>query len=172
MIDAGTYLTKTASSGDGTSLRVQDASYFYDGYGIDGDPGDLIQIQGQTATARVIDIDYQNNILTLDKALTWDAGKGVSLTLNGTAPDLGAYEYTYQQQQQGLLYGDVSGEGGVTAYDAALAAQYSVDPINHPLTPAQIKAADVTGDGQVSAYDAALIARRAVGFPDKFPVEG
>ena len=69
-----------------------------------------------------------------------------------------------------VLYGDVSGDGNLSAYDASLAAQYAVGSIT--LTAEQITRADVTGDGNVSAYDASLIAQKAVGLIDKFPVEG
>jgi len=69
----------------------------------------------------------------------------------------------------GLLYGDVSGDSEITAYDAALTAQASVGIIT--LTPGQITKADVSGDGEVSAYDAALIAQYSVGIIDHFPVE-
>ena len=69
----------------------------------------------------------------------------------------------------GFLYGDVSGEGEISAYDAALTAQAAVALIT--LTSDQAKAADVDGNGEVTAYDAALIAQRAVGLIDKFPVE-
>jgi len=69
-----------------------------------------------------------------------------------------------------VIYGDVSGDGEVTAYDAALAAQASVGIIT--LTPEQTVKADVSGDGEVSAYDAALIAQYSVGIINKFPVEG
>jgi hypothetical protein len=68
-----------------------------------------------------------------------------------------------------ILYGDVSGDGGLSAYDASLAAQYAAGLIT--LTAEQISKADVTGDGSVSAYDASLIAQKAVGLISKFPVE-
>jgi len=83
----------------------------------------------------------------------------------GAAWDIGAYEYS-----SGFLYGDTSGDNQISAYDAALAAQYSVGLIS--LTQEQIQKADVSGDKQVTAYDAALIAQRAVGLIGKFPVEG
>jgi parallel beta-helix repeat protein len=79
--------------------------------------------------------------------------------------DRGAIEYV----EGVILYGDVSGEGEVSAYDAALTAQAAVGLIT--LTADQTKAADVSGEGEVSAYDAALIAQYAVGLIDKFPVE-
>jgi len=69
-----------------------------------------------------------------------------------------------------VLYGDVSGDSEVTAYDAALTAQASVSIIT--LTAEQTVKADVSGDGEVSAYDAALIAQFSVGIINKFPVEG
>ena len=68
-----------------------------------------------------------------------------------------------------IRYGDVSGDGEITAYDAALTAQAAVGLIT--LSVEQTLKADVNGDSEVTAYDAALIAQRAVGLIDKFPVE-
>ncbi|MBF0532954.1 MAG: DUF4838 domain-containing protein [Candidatus Omnitrophica bacterium] len=56
--------------------------------------------------------------------------------------------------------GDVSGDGKVTSYDAALTARYVVGLVT--LTPDQIKKADISHDGKVSAWDAVLIARKAL----------
>ncbi len=93
LIDAGDFLTKTAEAKtNSTSLRVQDARYFYDGYGIAGEQGDLIQLQGGTTTARVVAVDYATNTLTLDRPLSWNAGQGVTLLFGGNAPDIGAFE--------------------------------------------------------------------------------
>lgn len=92
-INKGIFVTKTVSAGSGASLQVQDASYFYDGYGIAGELGDLIQLEGQTARARITAIDYATNTLTLDRPLTWNAAQGVHLAYSGSAPDMGAYEY-------------------------------------------------------------------------------
>jgi len=94
MIDAGTYLTTTRAAGTGTEMPVSDAKYFYDGYGIEGEAGDTIQLAGQTTRARITDINYNTNTLTLDRSLTWTAGQGVSLVYSGNGPDIGAYEYT------------------------------------------------------------------------------
>jgi len=80
--------------------------------------------------------------------------------------------YTYPHPLQGgstILYGDVSGDSVVSAYDAALVAQAAVGLIS--FTQDQLKAGDVSGDGIISAYDAALIAQKAVGLITKFPVE-
>jgi uncharacterized repeat protein (TIGR02543 family) len=88
-INAGGFLTKTTSAGSGTSIPVQDAGYFFDGWGYL--EGDLIQLQGQTVRARILSIS--GNTLVVDKSLTWSAGQGVSLPYQGAAPDIGAYEY-------------------------------------------------------------------------------
>jgi len=69
----------------------------------------------------------------------------------------------------GILYGDVSENGDVSAYDASLAAQYAVGLIS--LSSDQITKADVTGNGDVSATDASWIARKAVDASVVFPVE-
>ena len=92
MIDAGAYLTRTASDGAGTALRVEDPTWFFDGFGISGEAGDLIQLEGQAVTARVRGIDLTSGTLTLDRALTWRAGQGVSLAYSGSGPDVGAFE--------------------------------------------------------------------------------
>jgi len=93
MIDAGAFLTSTVGSGSGASMPVEDVGYFYDGYDIPGEQGDLIQLQGHTQTARIVDIDYDNNILILETPLSWTAGQGVGLTYSGSGPDMGAYEF-------------------------------------------------------------------------------
>lgn len=55
--------------------------------------GDLIQLAGQTGTARIVAIDYAANTLTLDSPLSWAAGTGVGQPYAGAGPDQGAYEY-------------------------------------------------------------------------------
>jgi hypothetical protein len=75
-------------------MSVADASYFYDGYGIPGELGDEIQLQGQATVARVLAVDLATNRLTLDRSLSWTAGTGVSLRYTGSKPDPGAYEST------------------------------------------------------------------------------
>ncbi|MBW2990902.1 right-handed parallel beta-helix repeat-containing protein [Candidatus Woesearchaeota archaeon] len=92
MINAGAWLTKTTSSGSSSrTLRVEDAGYFMDGWGII--EGDLIQLQGQTATARITNVNYGTNTLTISTSLSWSSGTGVALAYSGSAPDIGAYEH-------------------------------------------------------------------------------
>ncbi len=93
MIDVGTFLTSTTSAGSGNIMQVSDAGYFYDGYGIWGEQGDIMQL-GSGGKARITKIDYSTNTLTLNQSLTWVNGHGVSLAYSGGKPDIGAYEYT------------------------------------------------------------------------------
>ena len=92
MKDAGIFLTKTVGAGRGKTMKVQDASYFYDGYQIPGEIGDIIQIEGSHQTARIVKIDQKQQTLTFDRSLSWKDGAGISLAFYGKAPDLGAYE--------------------------------------------------------------------------------
>jgi hypothetical protein len=90
-VDNGGFLTRTTTAGDNsTVLRVEDAGYFTDGHGVV--PGDIIQIEGQTATAGIAGVDYGSNTITLDTPLSWETGIGVSLPYSGDRPDQGAYE--------------------------------------------------------------------------------
>jgi parallel beta helix pectate lyase-like protein len=100
MINAGEFLTRTRSSGSGYQIPVDDASYFSDGFGIID--GDLIQLKGQTVTAKIVSIDYKSNIITIDRALSWNAGDGLTLPYSGSAPDIGAYEYQSTDQPLSL----------------------------------------------------------------------
>jgi hypothetical protein len=90
--DKGAFLTTTSGSGSGKTLKVADSGYFHDGFGIPGELGDRIQIEGGSGSARVVAVDRTAHTLTLDAALTWSDGKGVSLSFGGQAPDVGAHE--------------------------------------------------------------------------------
>lgn len=123
MINAGAFLTTTTSSGSGTSIVVADASYFFDGWGIPGEQGDLIQLQGQTETARIVSIDYDNDRITVDRSLSWSADQGVSLPYRGSAPDIGAFEYastettTYALNTSGA-HGTITKTPNQSSYDS------------------------------------------------------
>ena len=70
---------------------------------------------------------------------------------------------------EGVLFGDVSGDGRVTPYDAVFVLRHIVGL--EDLSQEALEAADVSGDGKITAYDAALILRRVVGLIENFPVE-
>jgi hypothetical protein len=91
-IDTGIFVASATSSGSGSTMTVDDASYFYDGFGIDGEVGDLIQLESSTTTARIISINYDTNTIQLDKSVSWTSGQGIALAYTGDAPDVGAFE--------------------------------------------------------------------------------
>ncbi len=107
-IATGTYLTTVAAgdSGSGTSLVVNNAAYFQDGYGLSNAystvNGDCIAVGTASNHVCVTAVNYTTNTLTLASSISRSAGQGVYLysksdgvqVLTGSAPDMGAYPYT------------------------------------------------------------------------------
>ena len=62
-------------------------------FGIEGELGDEIRVKGHPETARILEIDYENHTLMLDRSLSWEQGDGVHLGFQGEAPDVGAFEH-------------------------------------------------------------------------------
>ncbi len=91
--DAGRFLTYAVSSGKGKVLTVADAAFFYDGFGIVSEIGDLIAVGTPTNIARIIAVDREKNQLTLDRELTWQDHDPVGFPWSGAAPDIGVYEH-------------------------------------------------------------------------------
>ncbi len=92
LIDAGAFFTQATADGEGQRLVVEDAQWFYDGYGLPGERGDLIAVGTADNVARIISADYDENVLELDRALQWGQGDPVSLPWTGHAPDIGVVE--------------------------------------------------------------------------------
>ena len=92
LIDAGQWLTSTRSEGSGRIVAVQDAGWFYDGYGIVGEQGDLVQFEGQSDSYRIVSVDDSARTITLATDASWRAGQGLALAWQGDGPDIGAYE--------------------------------------------------------------------------------
>ncbi len=94
LIGAAAFLTVTVgAAGNSRQMTVKDAGFFFDGFGIEGQRGDLVQLEGQSQTARVVAIDYQTRTLSLNRPLSWRDEQGVSLAFVGKRPDVGAYEH-------------------------------------------------------------------------------
>jgi hypothetical protein len=112
MIDAANFLTSTTNSGSNSqSLSVQDASYFMDGWGVI--EGDVIQLEDKPGLphrqrAQIENVDYDANTITVDAPFTWSSGQGVSLAYEGSAPDIGAFEY---QEEEGPCPGECCSQG-------------------------------------------------------------
>jgi hypothetical protein len=111
-IDAGDFLTRTTGSGSGNVIPVVDAGYFTDGWGIV--EGDLVQLEGQTGTVRITSVDYAGNLLTVDQALSWTAGQGVTSPYQGACPDMGVYELGMDADTDGDGLSDVVEAGLLT----------------------------------------------------------
>ncbi|MGI6082403.1 MAG: right-handed parallel beta-helix repeat-containing protein [Limnochordia bacterium] len=92
LLDGGAFLTMAVGTGQGLEIPVKDASFFYDGFGIEGELGDLIAIGSADQVARVVKVDRARQTLTVDREVTWTEGDGLSLAWSGNAPDMGVYE--------------------------------------------------------------------------------
>ncbi len=90
-INQGAFLTKTVGAGTGTIVTLEDVGFFTNGFGVT--VGDLINIKDQNKQFEIVDVDYVNNVITLDKTTSWDDGTGVSLVCIDNMPDVGVYEY-------------------------------------------------------------------------------
>ena len=78
--------------------------------------------------------------------------------------------FTLDTRATVVLYGDVSDNGEVTAFDAALILRHTVKLI--ALAGRDSVAADVSGVDGISPYDVSLVLQYVVGKIEHFPVEG
>lgn len=92
LIDGGAFLTRATADGEGLRLQVEDAQWFYDGFGIAGEHGDPVAVGSAENVARVVSADYESDVLELDRPLQWSEGDAVSLPWAGEAPDVGVFE--------------------------------------------------------------------------------
>jgi hypothetical protein len=92
-INAGGPITYANGAGtNSTQLACDHVRWAYDGFGISGETGDQIIINGQSRT--VADIDYTNKTITLSSTATWSNNDPVYLTAyGGTSPDMGAIQF-------------------------------------------------------------------------------
>ncbi len=84
-------LPKTINSGTGKTLRVADAGYFTDGFGIV--EGDTIRV-GSNPAVRIMNINYSTNEITVDRNISWSSNNGVNLDFSGARPDMGVIDAT------------------------------------------------------------------------------
>jgi hypothetical protein len=94
-VDNGVPLThSTNSSREGDFLAVEDAGYFFDGWGILS--ADSVRI-GRGLPVRIVTVDYDRNTLRLSDVRSWGVGEGVeyfrSDRSSGRSPDIGAHEF-------------------------------------------------------------------------------
>lgn len=158
-IDKGSFLTKTVNSGNGTVIKVEDAGYFFDGFGVT--EGDLIKI-GNNSPVRIINIDYKKNTLVVSKQISWTSNSDVSLNYFGESPDIGLYEFGFNelfeskpeiQVTDAIDFGDVilgktyfkeieisnTGDESLIISDILLPAEFDVDWRKDEVKPGQVK---------------------------------
>jgi len=96
-IDAGTWLTAiTSANGSGTSFVVGDSNWFHDGFGLAA--GSEIQLEGDSSSVTVTDVNYGTHTITVDESVSWTQGDGIAFEYNGISPDIGAVESAFDDQ--------------------------------------------------------------------------
>lgn len=98
------------------------------------------------------------------------AGQHVRVTGHGTSSNewnmISEAELSFDPVEPNLV-GDPTGNGSVSASDAALILEHTVGHVE--LADAAFTAGDVTGNGDVSALDASLVLQYVTGLIDCFP---
>ncbi len=91
-VDSGVFPTRVMreNPGSGAVVSVENPGFFYDGFGIPGEKGDVLWIGAARTPVRVMRIS--GNDLLLDRKITVEKGANVSPPFHGKAPDRGAYE--------------------------------------------------------------------------------
>lgn len=146
-IDAGVWLTQTVGSGTGTTITLDDASYFIDGYGlIDGDE----VFVGDDSYLKIVDVDYDSNEITINRSITWVNGENVSLlSYHGDSVDIGANDFTQIEQAPDW---DINQDGLCNILDYTLISnQYGETGENGWIRE------DVDNNGEINILDFVLI---------------
>ena len=85
-LGAGGPLTTVAASGSGNIIPVDDAGYFFSGFGVTS--GDIIRIKDQIA--QITKVDYVNNTITVKEAIAYTEDEPIYFTDSQDAPNVGA----------------------------------------------------------------------------------
>ena len=93
-IDAGDFLTTTVGSGSGIQITVEESNYFFSGISSLNVNGDNIVV-GSNSNLEVIDVNYSNETIKVNRTIDWNDGDPVTLVFLGSAPDIGAYEFSF-----------------------------------------------------------------------------
>jgi hypothetical protein len=93
LIDNAGYLSTISSvDGNNINLGVNEAYHFFDGFGISGAAGDTIYDDDGNSTTITDIVDH--NTITVSSSAGFAAGDGITVVdYEGTAPDIGRYEY-------------------------------------------------------------------------------
>ena len=94
-VDKGVPLTRAVNAArHGVRLAVDDAGYFFDGWGML--PPDSVRL-GRESPVGIVSVDYDHNTIRLSDIRSWRIGDGVEYYRSdrsaGRAPDIGAHEF-------------------------------------------------------------------------------
>ncbi len=84
-------LSSTPSGDGGTVLTVDDALWFFDGWGLPGQLGDVL-MTASGDVLHVTTIDYAANTITVEETVAPEPGEGLAYAFTGAAGELGAHE--------------------------------------------------------------------------------
>lgn len=143
-IDGGAFLTTTQTPGSGVEVEVNDTRFFSNGMGLVA--GDWIRV-GAHDSLRVLTVVDSTNTITVDRAISWNAGDGVGYPYMGLAPDMGAFEY------DPTVAGDSNGDGQVTSADIV----YLVNYVFKSGLPPIGATGDTDCSGQVNSSDIVVL---------------
>jgi len=90
-IDAGRFLTVPVSFNKHVKVPIKQAIFFYKNQL--SQATQCINIKGSPEKFHIIDIDYKNNVMTLDKEFSYDTGSDIGNCFSHSGPDVGAHEF-------------------------------------------------------------------------------
>lgn len=152
-IEAGLPLTFAVNAGSAsTSVTLDDAGYFTDGYGIATATGDMIRIG--TNVVRIVAIT--GNDVDLAPPVTWQAGDPVSFSWVGPAPDLGVREFLNAPN----LTHEVWNAGGRLVWPSLIGAEYTLQASLYPFGNWQDLGVFPGTDARLFFDDSAALDRR------------
>ncbi|MBU1111038.1 hypothetical protein KKB83_05490 [Patescibacteria group bacterium] len=150
---AATHLAEITASSTGTTIRIDDALYFTDGMGMINGDRIIIDSDNQVAV-QIINVDYENNILEVDQAISVLVGDRIYLEAAGTSPDIGVYG------REGSLFptpipsveGDLNGDGVVDIFDLVIIGScFGQEAVG------DCARADANGNGVVDIFDLVMV---------------
>ena len=127
-----------------------------------------LNLSGASGTLSVKWYDPRNGGGLLNGSVTEVTGGGtvsIGSPPNNTNTDWVALVTTQQVE----TYGDATNDGSVTALDASLILQHSIDLIILPGTVTPV--IDVSNNGEVTAFDASLVLQHVVQLISCFPID-
>ncbi|NOT38380.1 MAG: hypothetical protein HOP11_13495 [Saprospiraceae bacterium] len=126
MIDQGAYMTTlSVDAVNDTVITVEDAAYFYDGFGIDGLNGDSIKLENSTDYFTIKSVDYVQRKLTINKPLSVKKGSYISQLYYGEKPDIGIVEINVINKI------DQNNSSGISVSYNRLGQWFYINSLNH-----------------------------------------